>query len=108
MNPIYKKYLLSILITTLFLIAIIVPPLKINDYYKEQIETLEFNLNKSETARKKAENKQCCQIIQERYNDKMLTENGMGFIIEERPRVIDCTDNYDYMGGKIIASETFK
>lgn len=49
-------------------------------------------------ARIKAENKQCCQVIQERYIDKQLDKSGLNFIYLEQPSIISCSDNYNYKG----------
>ena len=59
-------------------------------------------IDKVNQARIRAENKECCQVIQERYIEKRISEDGLNFIYEEHPKIISCSDEYNYKGVGII------
>lgn len=77
-------------ITLLLIIVIIGSFISLTSYYQNKIDDLNYNLNKTNIARIKAENKPCCQLVQERYIDKRLSDDGLSFIYEEHPKIVSC------------------
>jgi hypothetical protein len=78
----------KISIITIFLITIIAISTLLyqNNEYKE----CQNNLVTVNNVRIRAENKPCCQLIQERYNEKRISEEGTFFIYTEHPQIINC------------------
>ena len=80
-----EKLILVIIVFLLIIINVI------NVYQCENNLAKKDNvINLVNEARIRAENKECCQLIQERYNDKRISEDGLMFIYEEHPQIIEC------------------
>ncbi len=72
------------LLASIFLFGLVfhLQQIEINDLQEDLINTNE--------ARIRAEEKPCCKIIQERYIDRRLSEDGLTFIYEEHPQIMEC------------------
>ena len=81
-----ETYKAMILFLSLLVVASVLTLIMASNEIKEIKEDLQ-NVNE---ARIRAENKPCCQLIQERYIDRRLDEDGIHFIYEEHPQIMEC------------------
>jgi len=85
-NKLDEYLFFVVLLSSLMIIALLV----INTHQHNHVKELKNDLINVNEARIKAENKPCCQVIQERYIDRRLSEDGLSFIYEEHPQLIEC------------------
>jgi len=89
-------------ITILIIVTLLGFFIGLTNSYNKQLDAKDIIIKQLNELRIEAENKPCCQVIQERYIDRRLSEDGLGFIYDESPSMVSCSDKYDYQGGVII------